>query len=187
MTQTYEFTFICTWVRLTSKSFKPRYIRNSSSFLLLKEQAGTKRDKLTVDACTRRINSLLFKVKLGLPMTKVLYMWLCHNHAFNMIRWDPFEWLAPVLWTFAELHVEGWMYALNLALEVLGMSFTSCVNGWRCDTDNVIDMVSSFLSGTWQVVLSLLEKLEVLCLIRKWLYLDIFVLNKRINTLCCHW
>jgi len=33
--------------------------------LFLEVQVGTKRDNLTVDACTNRINSLLFKVKLG--------------------------------------------------------------------------------------------------------------------------
>lgn len=34
-----------------------------NSFILLRDQVGTKRDKFTVDATTNRINSLLFKVR----------------------------------------------------------------------------------------------------------------------------
>jgi len=48
-------------------------LRNQDKFethfsFVLKEQAGTKRDKETVDESTNRIKSLLFKVKLGLSM-----------------------------------------------------------------------------------------------------------------------
>ncbi|KAE9459773.1 hypothetical protein C3L33_08322, partial [Rhododendron williamsianum] len=38
-------------------------VANYCNLVLLSEQAGTKRDKLTMDATTNRINSLLFKVR----------------------------------------------------------------------------------------------------------------------------
>lgn len=38
-----------------------------NSFILLRDQVGTKRDKFTVDATTNRINSLLFKVNQKPP------------------------------------------------------------------------------------------------------------------------
>ena len=98
MIHRYEFTFMCMdqvhlwifafWIKINLKFI--------NSFLLLKDQAGTKRDKLSVDACTKRINSLLFKVKPGLPMESMGLKW--YDCAMTM----------PLIWS-GEIPSNEWL------------------------------------------------------------------------------
>ena len=134
---------------------------------MLKVQVVPKQDKLTVDATTNKVNSLLFKVKpyfhVSGAQLKCIYI----------------PWLIPVsLWS-GEIASDEWLLCVKPLWSCLWEAWSILfARLWRSLVWLYITQVRfsvpwqltffSFFSGMWQAVQLLWKKPEDLCLIRKY-------------------
>lgn len=132
-----------------------------------------------MDATTNRLNSLLFKVKPELSDGDLQLCW--HPNIKQFLFWageiSSHEWLlcTEPLWNCMW---EAW-YILWTRLWG-SLVWFSIMPGNCCSGRQMIDICFSFASGMWQVVLWLLQKLEDLCMIRKWLHPQLSIFYKLI-------
>ena len=140
------------------------------------EQAGTKRDNLTVDATTNRLNSLLFKVKPELsdgdlqlcwhPNIKQFLFWageisshewlLCIEPLWNCM-WEAWSILWTRLWgslvwfTIMPVNCCSGRQMIDICFSLpqgCGRWCCDCYRSWRICVWSVSDLILSFWSFT---------------------------------------